>query len=103
MGKHLAPHHLESVFYDQIDTSHAESGAHLTPSTFVEVLLEFAALKYGNVIPSLPDQLWHLIENHLKPYACKDHDNIFQRMAYDPKVRALLETHDKELKIIFQI
>lgn len=104
-SKDLAPHHLEVIFYDQIDHSmvHAPSDAFLSPQNFVEVLLEFATLKYGNVMISLPDQLWHLIENHLKPYACQDQENIFQRMAYDAKVRGVLEKHDKELRIIFQI
>lgn len=102
-SKDLAAHHLEAIFYDNVEASGGDADAHLTPPLFIDVLLEFAALKYGSVIDTLPNQLWHLIENNIKPYACQDEENSFHQMAYDVKVREALDSHSKELKIIFQI
>jgi len=100
-SKDLAPHHIEAIFYDHLDG--VEGDRFLAPQTFILVLLEFANIKFRNLIDNLPDMFSHLIENHLKPYACQEMESIFQRMAYDPKVREVLEKHKKELQIIFQI
>lgn len=102
-SKDLAAHHLEAIFYDSVEAGSTDADAHLTPQSFIDVLLEFASLKYGSVIDTLPNQLWHLIENNIKPYACQDEENSFQQMAYDAKVREVLDSHSKELRLIFQI
>merc|ERR1740122_623906 len=83
-SKDLAPHHLETIFYDQLEASRGAERL-LSPQSFVEVLLQFANLKYRGGIDNVPDQFAHLIEYHLKPYACQDAGSLFQRMAYDCK------------------
>lgn len=101
-SKDLAPHHLEVLFCDHMDPG-SSSERVLTPQSFVEVLLQCANLRFRSATDHLNEQFAQLVEYHLKPHACQDTDCIFQRMAYDPKVREVLDANSKELKIIFQL
>lgn len=101
-SRDLAPHHVESIFYDLMDGGGGDEKV-LTPKSFVEVMLHFAAAKFGRTIDALPEQVEQLVEQHLKPFSCKDTENLFQKMAYNPKVREVLRRHVEELQIVFQI
>jgi len=101
-SKELAPHHLESIFHEQMDLNRSSEPV-LSPQNFIEVLLVFSNLKFRHTMDQVPSQFLYLVENHLQPYACQDQESIFQRMTFDPKVREVLESHSKELQIIFQI
>jgi len=101
-SKVLAPRHIEVLFVDHLDASAAQDRA-LSPGSFVEVLVGCANLKFKEKIETPHEQLAFLIENHLKPHACQETASLFQHMAYNVKVRNILESHVRELKIIFQL
>jgi len=101
-SRDLAPHHLEVLFCDHVD-GNTPGDRTLTPQTFVEVLLHCANLRFRTTSDLLPGQFSHLVDHHLKLHACQDSDCIFQRLAYDPKVRQVLEDNSKELRMIFQL
>jgi len=101
-SRDLAPHHVETIFYDQMDNTGSVEKT-LTPQSFIEVLLYFASMKFKTSFDSVPQQLTALVEQHLQPYSCHESESLFQRMSYDPKVRETLRLHTEELKIVFDI
>eukprot|EP00929_Paragymnodinium_shiwhaense_P074173 TRINITY_DN37937_c0_g1_i1.p1 TRINITY_DN37937_c0_g1~~TRINITY_DN37937_c0_g1_i1.p1 ORF type:complete len:1143 (-),score=322.28 TRINITY_DN37937_c0_g1_i1:53-3481(-) len=100
-SRDLCPHHLEVIFHDHVDPSAADKV--ITPQGFVEVLIQCANMKFNNSIENLWSQVLHLIENHLTLHSGGATESVFQRMAYDPRVREVLESHSKELKIVFDL
>jgi len=99
----LAPHHLEVLFCDHLDLSGSVERI-LTPQSFIEVMLQCAHLKFKRQFPQLGDQVLHLIEDHLVHSGlAQDSENVFQRMAYDPRVREVLDSYDPELRLVFQL
>jgi len=79
-----------------------EANKGLPPEGFVEVLLHIAARRYADVGP-LPEQLISLIQKNLKPYACRESENFFHKMAYDPEVRAVLRAQTEDLAVVFEV
>jgi len=103
-SRDFCPHHLEELFRHVADTPASPNAKlALTPQGFVEVLVMCANRKFDQVLEQLADQVTFLFENHLKRYACHDTDSDFSRMAYDPKVRNVLQSHSKELSAIFTL
>mmetsp|Transcript_11055 Transcript_11055/g.25307 ORF Transcript_11055/g.25307 Transcript_11055/m.25307 type:complete len:348 (-) Transcript_11055:18-1061(-) len=101
-ARELAPQHIEAIFYEHLDAGYASERA-LSPPSLIVVLLRCASIKFKIGVSALPDQFSYMIEQHLKPYACQDTGTVFQRMAYDKKVREVLQTYTVELKLIFEV
>lgn len=97
----LAPHHLEALFSEHAGAAAADHT--LAPAGFVELLVQFANLRFRGMIDGLNDQLTCLIEHHLKPFACQRHECLFQRVSHDPQVRRVLEENGAELHMVFQL
>jgi len=102
-SKVLAPRHLEVLFCERLDQTASSQERVLTPSSFISILVCAANMKFKDKIDQPSDQLNHLIEIHLRPHACQETASLFQSLAYSPNVRSVLESHAKELKIIFQL
>ncbi|CAE7628729.1 FIM3 [Symbiodinium necroappetens] len=106
-SKELAPHHLEVIFNDHLeDKSKTGEDRLLASHEFVEVLVQCANKKFRSACASpdnLAEQMLLLIDLHLRPNACNDAESMFQKMAYSPEVRQVLDQHSRELKDIFQL
>ena len=106
-SKELAPHHLEVIFNDHLEDKNKTGEDRLLAShEFVEVLVQCANKKFRTACSSpdnLAEQMLLLIDLHLRPNACNDAESMFQKMAYSPEVRHVLDQHSRELKDVFQL